>query len=93
MAALDCERFLEDNAIHDWSISEPKQYQALVEDKIFMGGAEDVESMIQNEGVEIVVDLRGESEQPAFSNPTMDTDCTRRQCPGRSGCTFKTSDR
>lgn len=69
MAALDCERFLEDNTVHERSISESKQYQALVEDKIFIGGAADVESMIHNEGVEVVVDLRGEAEKPVFSNP------------------------
>ncbi|WP_269747600.1 dual specificity protein phosphatase family protein [Brevibacillus parabrevis] len=52
-------------------MSEPKQYQALVEDKIFLGSASDVESMIQNEGVEVVVDLRGEAQQPAFSDPNV----------------------
>ncbi|WP_276330145.1 dual specificity protein phosphatase family protein [Brevibacillus invocatus] len=34
-----------------------------------MGSADDVESMIEHEGVEVVVDLRGDAEQPAFSNP------------------------
>ncbi|MFD2085900.1 protein-tyrosine phosphatase family protein [Brevibacillus brevis] len=52
-------------------MSEPKQYQALVEDKIFLGSASDVESMIQNEGVDVVVDLRGEAQQPAFSDPNV----------------------
>jgi hypothetical protein len=28
-----------------------KNYQALVNDKIFMGGAADVEDMVKNEGV------------------------------------------
>lgn len=69
MAALDCEKFLEENAVHDWSMPEPKSYQALVDDNIFFGGAADVESMIEREGVEVVVDLRGEAEKPAFSNP------------------------
>lgn len=38
-----------------------KNYQALVEDKIYFGGASDVEDMVKNEGVEVVVDLRGEA--------------------------------
>ncbi|WP_183192989.1 protein-tyrosine phosphatase family protein [Brevibacillus nitrificans] len=50
-------------------MTEPKKYQALVEDKIFLGGATDVESMIQNKGVEVAIDLRGEAEKPAFSYP------------------------
>jgi hypothetical protein len=32
-------------------------YHALHEDKIFMGGAADVEDMVKNEGVQVVVDL------------------------------------
>lgn len=71
MAALDCEKFLEGSAVHDWGMQEPKKYHALVEDKIFMGGASDVESMIKNEGIDIVVDLRGEAEGPAFTNPAV----------------------
>lgn len=43
-----------------------KKYHALVEDRIFMGGAEDVEQMIRNEQVEVVVDLREEVEACAF---------------------------
>lgn len=41
-------------------------YQALVEDKIFFGGAKDVEQMVKNEGIDIVVDLREEAEECAF---------------------------
>ncbi|MDF2964298.1 MAG: protein tyrosine phosphatase [Paenibacillus sp.] len=41
-------------------------YQNLVEDKIFFGGAADVEDMIKNEGVEIIVDLRGEAVECAY---------------------------
>lgn len=40
-----------------------KQYHALIEDKIFMGGAADVEAMILNEDVEVVVDLREEASE------------------------------
>ena len=30
-----------------------KNYQALIEDRIFFGGASDVEDMVKNEGVEV----------------------------------------
>ncbi|MCY9659623.1 dual specificity protein phosphatase family protein [Paenibacillus chondroitinus] len=43
-----------------------KNYQALVDDKIFFGGAADVEAMIKNENVEVVVDLRGEATECAY---------------------------
>ncbi|WP_261302676.1 protein-tyrosine phosphatase family protein [Paenibacillus andongensis] len=45
----------------------PKNYQALIEDKIFFGGASDVEDMVKNENVEVIVDLRGEATECAFS--------------------------
>ncbi|ANS76850.1 protein tyrosine phosphatase [Paenibacillus yonginensis] len=45
-----------------------KNYQALIEDKIFFGGAADVEDMFYNEGIEVVVDLRGEASEPALAN-------------------------
>ncbi|SEO73291.1 dual specificity protein phosphatase family protein [Paenibacillus sp. OV219] len=38
-----------------------KKYQSLHENRIFMGGAADVEAMIKNEGVDVIVDLRGEA--------------------------------
>ncbi|MFD0695364.1 hypothetical protein ACFQZT_14770 [Paenibacillus sp. GCM10027628] len=38
-----------------------KNYQALIDDQIFFGGAADVEDMVKNEGVEVIVDLRGEA--------------------------------
>lgn len=43
-----------------------KNYQALVDDKIFFGGAADVEAMVKNENVEVVVDLRGEATECAY---------------------------
>ncbi|MGI2295944.1 protein-tyrosine phosphatase family protein [Paenibacillus sp. GXUN7292] len=43
-----------------------KRYQALIEDKIFFGGADDVEKMVEEEGVEVVVDLRGEATESAY---------------------------
>ncbi|MDQ0873106.1 protein-tyrosine phosphatase [Paenibacillus sp. V4I3] len=44
----------------------PKNYQALIEDKIYFGGASDVEDMVKNENVEVIVDLRGEATECAF---------------------------
>src|SRR5665647_1468548 len=44
-------------------------YHALVEDRIFFGGARDVEAMIKNEKVDVIVDLRGEATQSAYSSP------------------------
>ncbi|WP_178076097.1 hypothetical protein [Paenibacillus oralis] len=38
-----------------------KTYHALIPDKIFMGAATDVESMVKNEGIDVIVDLRGEA--------------------------------
>lgn len=43
-----------------------KNYQALVEDKIFFGGASDVKDMVKNENVEVIVDLRGEATECAY---------------------------
>ncbi|MGN8768008.1 protein-tyrosine phosphatase family protein [Paenibacillus barengoltzii] len=45
---------------------EEKNYQALYDNKIFMGGAADVEAMVKNEGVEVIVDLRAESTGCAY---------------------------
>lgn len=43
-----------------------KNYQDLVDGKIFFGGADDVEDMIKNENVEVIVDLRGEATECAY---------------------------
>ncbi|TVY06938.1 protein-tyrosine phosphatase family protein [Paenibacillus cremeus] len=43
-----------------------KNYQSLIDEQIFMGGAADVEDMVKNEGVEVIVDLRGEATECAF---------------------------
>lgn len=43
-----------------------KKYHALHEDKIFMGGAADVEAMVKNEDIDVVVDLRGEAAEKAY---------------------------
>jgi protein-tyrosine phosphatase len=41
-------------------------YHALVEDRIFMGGAEDVKDMVTVENCEIIVDLREEATECAY---------------------------
>lgn len=38
-----------------------KSYQELIEDRIFIGGADDVMNIMENERVDLVVDLRAES--------------------------------
>lgn len=43
-----------------------KKYHSLLENKIFMGGASDVEQMVKNEQVEVVVDLREEATECAY---------------------------
>lgn len=43
-----------------------KNYHSLHEDKIFMGGAADVEAMEKNEGIDVIVDLRGEATECAY---------------------------
>lgn len=41
-------------------------YHTLHENRIFMGGAKDVEAMEKNEGIEVVVDLREEATGCAY---------------------------
>lgn len=41
-------------------------YDALIDGKVFFGGAKDVKDMVQVEGVKLVVDLREESEGCAY---------------------------
>jgi protein-tyrosine phosphatase len=43
-----------------------KNYQSLVDNRIFLGGASDVEDMVKNEGVEVIVDLRAEASGCAY---------------------------
>jgi len=43
-------------------------YQALYGNEIFFGGAADVEDMVKHEGVEVIVDLRGEATECAYPN-------------------------
>ena len=49
----------------------PKNYQSLANNRIFMGGASDVEDMIKNEKVDVIVDLREESTGCAFPSPNV----------------------
>jgi arsenate reductase len=43
-----------------------KSYHTLHDNRIFMGAASDVEAMVNNEGIEVVVDLRGEATECAY---------------------------
>lgn len=52
-------------------MTKEKNYQTLVGDQIYFGGAKDVQEMVDNEGVEVVVDLREESEACEASNPSV----------------------
>lgn len=47
-------------------MSSEKNYHALIPDKIFMGAATDVESMVKHEGIDVIVDLRGEATECAY---------------------------
>lgn len=38
-----------------------KSYQALVKDRIFIGGADDVQDVMENEKVDVIYDLRAEA--------------------------------
>jgi hypothetical protein len=38
----------------------------LIPDKIFMGAATDVESMVKTEGIDVIVGLRGEAAECAY---------------------------
>lgn len=44
-------------------------YHALIQDKVFFGGAKDVKDMVEQEGVEVIVDLREESTECAYTKP------------------------
>ncbi len=49
-----------------------KSYQSLHENCIFFGGASDVETMIKEEGIQVIVDLRGEA--TACADPEADVE-------------------
>lgn len=43
-----------------------KSYQALHEDRIFIGGASDVEAMVNEEKCDVIIDLRAEATEYAY---------------------------
>ncbi|MEK8130441.1 dual specificity protein phosphatase family protein [Paenibacillus filicis] len=47
-------------------MSTEKNYHALIPEQIFMGAAADVEAMVKNEGIDVIVDLRGEATECAY---------------------------
>ncbi len=49
-----------------------KSYHVLHDNRIFMGAASDVEAMVKNEGIEVVVDLRGEAIECAYPEAQVD---------------------
>ncbi|WP_139488553.1 protein-tyrosine phosphatase family protein [Brevibacillus dissolubilis] len=47
-------------------MTQEKKYQALHDNKIFIGGAADVQAMVENEQIDVIVDLRGEAKECAY---------------------------
>ena len=43
-------------------MTQEKAYQALIADRIYFGGAKDVVAMVENDKIQVVVDLRAESQ-------------------------------
>jgi protein-tyrosine phosphatase len=43
-------------------MTQEKAYQALIADRIYFGGAKDVVAMVENDKIQVVVDLREESQ-------------------------------
>lgn len=52
-------------------MTEERSYDSLIENRIFMGGAKDVQAMVKNEGVKVIVDLREESEGCAYHSESV----------------------
>jgi protein-tyrosine phosphatase len=46
-------------------------YHELVSDSIYFGGAKDVKEMVDNEGIQVIVDLREEAEECAYSQDSL----------------------
>lgn len=44
-----------------------KTYQALLDGRIFIGGAADAEAMVRDEGCELIIDLRVEATAPSYT--------------------------
>lgn len=49
-----------------------KAYQALIADRIYFGGAKEVPAMVERDRVQVVVDLREESQACESSDPSID---------------------
>ncbi|WP_230370817.1 protein-tyrosine phosphatase family protein [Paludibacterium denitrificans] len=58
-------------------MSENKSYHQLIADHVFLGGASDVAAMVEQDGVQVIVDLREESTGCAAAVP----DVTRTKIP------------
>lgn len=52
-------------------MTQDKTYQALIDDRIYFGGAKDVVAMVENDGIQVVVDLREESQACESSDPSV----------------------
>ncbi len=48
-----------------------KTYQALIADRIYFGGAKDVPTMVDNDKIQVVVDLREESQACESPDPSV----------------------
>ena len=48
-----------------------KTYQALITDRIYFGSAKDVPAMVENDRIQVVVDLREESQACESSDPSL----------------------
>lgn len=52
-------------------MTQDKTYQALIADRIYFGGAKDVAAMVENDKIQVVVDLREESQACESSDPSV----------------------
>jgi predicted protein tyrosine phosphatase len=48
------------------SAENEKPYQALLDDRVYLGGAKDVERMVKEAGCDVIVDLRAEATECAY---------------------------
>lgn len=53
-------------------MAQDKAYQELIADRIYFGGAKDVAAMVENDGIQVVVDLREESQACESSDSSVD---------------------
>jgi len=62
------------NDISKEVITVPKPYDELIKDRIYIGSADAVESVVKNEKIDLIIDLRAEAPNVIFNN-------TRLHCP------------